>query len=877
MQVASDSQVTSEEHNWRAFVTRMTFGFALILLGAASICWVAANWQALGKWQRLAGAEGLLIATAGAAAWLYLRRDATRAVRVGRAGALALATVLLGALLALVGQTYQTGANSWTLFAWWAALMLPWALAGRSESVWLLWIAVVNVGATLFLRESTFDAWPLLGGSGYAAIILAAINLCLLAAWELCAARWRVPVAIGPRILVLLGVGVLALTISVGDVGYVARATTILGILWAVATLVLGCYYTAVRRDLVILALLAGGVMGVTLRVAGVWLFKVVPDYLAALPLAALLTAEAVWVARWLRRLAAPAATELADAEPAAASAGNDVDPHVDAAPVAQLAPAAPRTETTPWYVHLLLGFSAWVSTLLLLLFFFAMNFMHNKAAAIGTGVVLSAAALGMARTAHGPFWRQIVGPLGLSGQIMIAIGLAVGLTQARDAVWVALIMLLVAAFIYAFAPHAVLRFLSALVMAVATFFLIGYYWPRDGGINLMIWANGDAERVLSFITPMAVVATVLSVTAFLLCTRGRGARGGVLQPFAWGFALAGQLAGVRVAGVPVWEVTQLWQQRPVAALALICCVLLPAATALAVLWRRRDRVSASLMWGVVLGLLVLSLCWLPAPGVAIALVWVLLGFGLHRPGLLRAGQVALLVYLWLYYSQLSVSLLHKAFWLAGAGAVALVLLALSFWWQRTYAPLVPGALADTPAPFARAAARQYWRGGAIVAGLLLSLGCVNAGIWQNEGLLAHGRVLRLALAPVDPRALMQGDYMALNFSAARDLDALPGGAPPIPAARPFLPSSSYVVLELDVQGVGHAVRVQADPQPHDADQVVLRLKQQRDGRHIANNAYFFPEGKADHYAQARYGELRVDEHGNALLVRLLDANMQPL
>ena len=879
MQVALGPQVGSEEHNWRAFVTRMTFGFALILLGAASICWVAANWQAMSKWQRLAGAEALLIVTACAAAWLYLRRNATQTVRIGRAGALGLATVLLGALLALVGQTYQTGANTWVLFAWWAALMLPWALAGRSEPVWLLWILVVNVGATLYLRENTFDTWSLLEGSGYAAIALAVVNLCLLAIWEFCAARWRAPVAIGPRLLVFLGVGVLAAMITVGDVGHMGRATT-LWILWVGATLVLGYYYTAVRRDLVILALLAGGVMGVTLRMAGTWLFEFMPDYLATLPLAILLTAEAVWVARWLRRLATPAAIGLADPEPAAASAGNDVDAHVDAAPVVQLSTAPPAvataTATAPWYVHMLLGFSAWVSTLLLLLFFFTMHFMHNEAAAGATGVLLSGVAIGMVRSAQGPFWRQLVGPLGLSGQVLIAVGLALGLSQSQDFVWVAIFMLPIAAVIYALAPHPVLRFLTALVMAAATFFLIGHYWSRVAGTDFMIWSDSAAERLASFLTPAAVVGAAISASAFLLYARLPAARRGAVEPLAWAFMLAAQLVGFRVAGVPVWDVAELWRQHPPAALALICCALLPAAAAFAVLWLRRDRVSAAFAWVVVLGLLLLSVCWLPAPGVALALVWVLLGVGLRRPGLRRAGQVALLGYLWLYYSQLSVPLLQKAFWLAGAGVVSLALLAVSLWWQRTYGPVAQVPV-EPSAAGARSAPRQYWRAGAIVAGLLLSLGCVNAGIWQNEGLLTHGRVLRLALTPVDPRALMQGDYMALNFTRALNLDTLPGATLLAPADHPLLPSSAFVVLDLDEQQVGHAVRVQAHPQPHDDDQAVLRLKQQRDGLHVATNAYFFPEGKAQRYVHARFGELRVDDRGNSVLVRLLDADMQPL
>ena len=55
-----------------------------------------------------------------------------------------------------------------------------------------------------------------------------------------------------------------------------------------------------------------------------------------------------------------------------------------------------------------------------------------------------------------------------------------------------------------------------------------------------------------------------------------------------------------------------------------------------------------------------------------------------------------------------------------------------------------------------------------LIAGLLILAG-VTAAISSKEQLLVTGRVVFLELAPVDPRSLMQGDYMALRFKAAND------------------------------------------------------------------------------------------------------------
>ncbi len=45
----------------------------------------------------------------------------------------------------------------------------------------------------------------------------------------------------------------------------------------------------------------------------------------------------------------------------------------------------------------------------------------------------------------------------------------------------------------------------------------------------------------------------------------------------------------------------------------------------------------------------------------------------------------------------------------------------------------------------------------------------------------------------------------------------------------------------------------------------------------IAGNTWFFPEGQAQRYAPAKYGELRVDDHGEALLTGLRDDRRAPL
>ncbi len=53
---------------------------------------------------------------------------------------------------------------------------------------------------------------------------------------------------------------------------------------------------------------------------------------------------------------------------------------------------------------------------------------------------------------------------------------------------------------------------------------------------------------------------------------------------------------------------------------------------------------------------------------------------------------------------------------------------------------------------------------------VVLVLGAVNWSIFAKERIKTHGERIYLALAPVDPRSLMQGDYMALRFELASNI-----------------------------------------------------------------------------------------------------------
>ena len=81
--------------------------------------------------------------------------------------------------------------------------------------------------------------------------------------------------------------------------------------------------------------------------------------------------------------------------------------------------------------------------------------------------------------------------------------------------------------------------------------------------------------------------------------------------------------------------------------------------------------------------------------------------------------------------------------------------------------------------------------------GAVLVFGAVNWQVAAKERLRASGQPVYLELAPVDPRSLMQGDYMALNFQLVREISAV--------SPRGW---DGAAVLKLDERGAGEFVRL---------------------------------------------------------------------
>lgn len=145
---------------------------------------------------------------------------------------------------------------------------------------------------------------------------------------------------------------------------------------------------------------------------------------------------------------------------------------------------------------------------------------------------------------------------------------------------------------------------------------------------------------------------------------------------------------------------------------------------------------------------------------------------------------------------------------------------------------------------------------------LLVVLLFFHCSIYQKEDILQKGQLVLLRLAPVDPRSLMQGDYMELRYEISR------------PDSGDTESPKGYVVVQLDSGIVASKLRLQDQPTPLSAGEYLIKYTRKQPWRfQIGAESYFFEEGQSSKYDSAMYGGLRIDNRGNSVLTGLYDAH----
>jgi uncharacterized membrane-anchored protein len=148
----------------------------------------------------------------------------------------------------------------------------------------------------------------------------------------------------------------------------------------------------------------------------------------------------------------------------------------------------------------------------------------------------------------------------------------------------------------------------------------------------------------------------------------------------------------------------------------------------------------------------------------------------------------------------------------------------------------------------------------------------------KNEWHLHHSKSIFIQLKPVDPRSILQGDYMALAYELnLQSLKALSGSESEALDQAIFNHATVPAKVILDSQN--RVVRTILDINNSFAGQsLILKNPENRlQALYPASRSFLFAEGLAECYQKAKYAEFKVNEKGEASLFDLRGEELQPL
>lgn len=555
-------------------------------------------------------------------------------------------------------------------------------------------------------------------------------------------------------------------------------------------------------------------------------------------------------------------------------SADRRLDEAVRAAIAQGLLPATASVQPQddrPWPVVLLTAFGAWLAALPL---FAVIGLLlsdvlkHGAGAYVAGGVVLGGAIVAL-RHPHLPlFVEQLVTPAMIVGAALLGWGAYRDLPTALASTVLALVALASA--------YAIARPWLRVVLGAAAATLLAVAWiPWHGDwsgpsrvrfwmawhLDLLLWllAGAAARTLLVGGARAAVAAALESLRAgWLLAT---------LAGLAWWSGMT-FLVGATIAGGPLADMMG-WLDEPAAPMSVMLVLRLASVllALVAAAWAARAWPTLRGAAGTGVALVLVALAgFMPALGATLLAL-----SACATAKRWRLAATAAVTAAWIvggFYYQLAWPLATKALVLVAAGVVLGVLA-----WLSARVAAAPAAASTGTAPVAlrwhlgRRLSLPVDRLGIVATALLVVLSA-NVAIWQKEDLIAHGQPVFVDLAPVDPRSLMQGDYMRLEFRMPPAVRAELGGL--LDRGRP------HVVARHDARDIFTVIRVDKG-EPLAPGELRIELTPLHGDWVLVSDAWSFAEGEAKRWAAAKYGEFRVDAKGSVLLVGLRGKDLEKL
>ena len=509
-----------------------------------------------------------------------------------------------------------------------------------------------------------------------------------------------------------------------------------------------------------------------------------------------------------------------------------------------------------PWYIRLMQGFAGWLAALFLVGFFaFAFEFLFktpNRVLLFSIGAMCSIVSYLIFRSKKSDFLAQFAMAISLCGQTLVGIALFWNFSMRNEnaffilgAYQLALTFLL---------PNYLHRLLTAGFALTALLI----------GLNLHgIWGLGTAF-------------SATAVSFIWLKENHWSIKKQLWEPIGYGLVITLIISQSLLVGKDLlfWSRghnnTWLFSHAPLLASVLVALVLLN------VLWVivKENKLAIDSKEAVFIAIVggVFVLISFKIHGLSTGLLITLLGFMRGRKVLLALGLFAIVGFFSWYYYNLEQTLLVKSIILMVLG---LVMLVAYFVHKSIYSPKTQSyTIAKSTFKFKKlnlASALVL----AIIAVVLLG---VNYSIAQKENLIATGDKLLFRLRPNDPLSKIQGFYMLVNSEVANKIyTELFNNKTNYGDIYKQLNKTTqgYVIVEKGEYDVVNFVELYTDQELKE-NQYKLPFKYRNYRIQLTTDAFYFQEGKAQHYNKAVYGEYRY-KNGELILVNLIDKDFKVL
>ena len=874
--------------SWQRYLNLLFLLLTVGFLTSGVVTLIAANLDYFSDLAKIYGLQTLLVVTVVLGIYCFIResrRQAKEKLKWKTYSLFFVVSVLIGALFALVGQTYQTGADVWQLFAVWTLCQLPFLLLFPNVASALLFTATANVAFYLFNEQNAYNSMC------YAVLI----NTGFLVVSELFSKafhdqHWRIL----PKVfLVLTFVNLYGLAVKIHDMYFYAYAWGELGssslssLLIAIPALIALYVYHKYRFDFINLIISVIALLVAYCFLAALLIRGVAEGVVLGL-IGFIFTVMAI---KWLVKL---------------------------------YKQEYPNNKKFHWAISIL-----WMIALLIALvtigvwLFFSLGLDESSAFIVGI-LLFGIAWLITLNKDKNEYTTILAGLFFLIANSFLGFYLLVKFDDfflllgyefsegSNFGIFIsALIFTVIIIVSYKLMPNSLVRIL--LVTQLLVYWQISYnlyfhsYSLNNAWFNT--WFNNTWFNKIQLLS---------SIVLFYWVMRPNQSARIHLKPIAWGTVLFSLWISVPSYMVRPWvdyglidiDISsdvmpadamsldnvlqvlsrQFWShfQFDVSHILYLLVCALPL-----IVYALMNKHSESKHTEAVLILLVLTLFALGFVGIPVILyltALLLLVYWTDSRAFFGLLVFAFVVYLSGLYYQFSIPLLYKGALLV---SFAVIFAIVTLFLHARYKTPSQSAVENHSVFKA-----PIWLVGVFVIALL---GAVNYKVQQFEDVLATGKPVVLKIAPVDPRSLMQGDYMVLNYAilsefqqsqvlletnesleSSEPIDAVESNeATETTGIDESSPSGkkAYILVHLDKNHVATFCEEQSEIPTdfkHCTPNVYLPIRYKGWLPELPSQDYFFAEGKGEYYAQAEYAEYRFKD-GILLLARLLDKDLKGL